>query len=112
MKLSVSSPFGTCGETINQLDVEFNDANYTMNIEYISNSSNINITTFTYFEKYKYSTEVYQIGESNETESVDAMGIEIEYQLKCKKRKEKVFQNKYFKEVDEKIFNETNVIQG
>ena len=112
MKLSVSSPFGTCGETINQLDVEFNDANYTMNIEYISNSSNINITTFTYFEKYKYSTEVYQIGESNETESFDVMGIEIEYQLECKKKKEKVFQNKYFKEVDEKIFNETNVIQG
>jgi hypothetical protein len=109
--LNVSSPFGTCGENINELEVEFNDANYTMNIDY-SGGSNITVTTFTNFEKYKYSTEVYQIGETNETTTVDANGIEIEFRTKCKKAKTKVFKNKFDTEVEEKKYNETEIIQG
>jgi hypothetical protein len=109
--LNVSSPFGTCGENINELEVEFNDANYTMNIDY-SGGSNITVTTFTNFEKYKYSTEVYQIGETNETTTVDANGYELEYRTKCKKAKTKVFKNKFDTEVEEKKYNETEIIQG
>ena len=112
MNLLVSSPFGNCGENINQLDIEFNDANYTMNIDFCTNSTNINVTTFKHFEQYKYSREVYQIGEVNETQIVDAAGYEIEYKIKCKKSKEKVLQNKIDVEVDEKKISETNIIQG
>ena len=112
LNLNISSPFGTCGENINVLEVEFNDANYTMNIDYNTESTNINVSTFTSFDKYKYSTEVYQIEESNETESAEAMGIEVNYKLKCKKKKNKVFSHKFDVQVEEKKFNETIVIQG
>ena len=112
MEIEVTSPFGNCGENINKLEVELNDANYTMNIDYTTESSNINVTTYTHFEKYKYSTEVYQIGEINETESVEAMGYAIDYRIKCKKSKTKELQSKYDIYVDEKHYNETYVIQG
>ena len=109
-KLQVSSPFGTCGETINELEIEFNDANYTMYIE--SENNNINVTTLTNFDKYKYSTEVYQIGETNETIVVDMMDLEIEYQVKCKKLKDKVLTHKFETEVDIQNITETFIIQG
>ena len=60
VSLKVSSPFGNCGENVNEIEIEFNDANDTMN--FISDSNNINITTFTNFEKYTYNTEVFQYG--------------------------------------------------
>ena len=53
LNLNISSPFGTCGENINVLEVEFNDANYTMNIDYNTESTNINVTTFTSFDKFE-----------------------------------------------------------
>ena len=109
--LNISSPFGTCGENINQLEIEFNDANYTMNIDY-SGGSNITVSTFTNFEKYKYSTEFYQIGETNETVAVEINGYIVEYKVKCKKQKTKVLKNKFDTEVDEKKYNETEIIQG
>ena len=112
ISLKVSSPFGNCGETINELEIEFNDANYTMNLDFNSESTNINVTTITNYEKYKYSTEVYQYGESNETETAGAMGIEIEYKIKCKKLKEKVLKNKFDTDVEALVFNETTIIQG
>jgi len=108
--LNVSSPFGSCGENINQLEIEFNDANYTMNIDY-SGGSNITLTTFTNFEKYKYSTEVYQFGETNETIYAEVNGIIVSY-TKCKKAKSKVLKNKFYTEIDEKKYNETDIIQG
>ena len=108
--LNVSSPFGSCGENINQLEIEFNDANYTMNIDY-SGGSNITVTTFTNFEKYKYSTEVYQFGETNETIYAEVKDIIVSY-TKCKKSKSKVLKNKFYTEIDEKKYNETDIIQG
>ena len=110
LSLQVSSPFGYCGETINELEIEFNDANYTMLFDTIG--TNINVTTITNFEKYKYSTEVYQFGETNETIVVDAMGLEIEYRIKCKKSKEKVLKNKFDTMKDEQSFSESTIIQG
>ena len=109
--LNISSPFGNCGENINQLEIEFNDANYTMNIDY-SGGSNITVSTFTNFEKYKYSTEVFQIGETNETIPININGYIVEYKVKCKKQKSRIWKNKFDTEVDEKKYNETEIIQG
>ena len=110
VSLQIKSPFGNCGEIVNEIEIEFNDANYTMNL--ISDSNNINITTITNFEKYIYSTEVFQYGETNETEKAEVDGNEVEYKVKCKKKKEKVLTNKFDTEVDEVNESETNIIQG
>ena len=110
VNLKVSSPYGTCGEIVNEIDIEFNDANYTMDL--LSDSNNINITTFTNFEKYKYSTQVFQYGETNETETVDVFGTEVQYRVRCKKKKEKILTNKFDTDVDEVIESESTIIQG
>ena len=110
IQLQVSSPFGYCGETINELYIEFNDANYTMILDTVS--TDINVTTITNFEKYKYSTEVYQFGETNETVVVDAMGIEIEYKVKCKKSKDKVLKNKFDTIIEAQNFQKSEILQG
>ena len=92
------------------MNIEFNDANYTM--ELISDSKNINITTLTNFEKYKYSTEVLQYGETNETQIIEFNGVVIEVKVKCKKKIDKPLTYKFDTEVDQMIDNKTTIIQG
>ena len=113
VKFIVSSPFGNCGQTINELNVEFNDANYTLNLDYNYEKNNINVTTFTNFEKYRYTTEVYQIAEYNDTSNIDAMGIDLDYidNGECINTNKKQLQNTYSTDVDPKIYNETTIIE-
>ena len=110
VNLNVSSPYGSCGEIINQMVIEFNDANYTM--ELISDSKKINVSTYTNFENYKYSTEVFQFGETNETEIIEFDGVVVEVRTKCKKKVDKPLTFKFNTEIDELIENNTQVILG
>ena len=112
VKFIVSSPFGNCGQNINEINVEFNDANYTLNLDYNFNKNNINVTTYTNFEKYIYTTDVYQIEENNNTNSIDAMGIDIDVidNGECINNNKKQWQNTYSTPVDAKNYNETTII--
>jgi hypothetical protein len=110
VNLNVSSPYGSCGEIINQMEIEFNDANYTM--ELISDSKKINVTTYTNFENYEYSTEVLQFGETNETKIIEFDGVVVEVRTKCKKKVDKPLTFKFDTEIDELIENDTQVIFG
>ena len=114
MSFNISSRFGTCGETVNEINVNFNDANYTMNIDYSHEaSSNINISTFTNFDKYIYSTKVYQIPESNQTESVETGGIEVDFdETVCNKRRKHELKNEFDTVVEAVHYNETTTIES
>ena len=115
MNFNITSKFGTCGEIVNEINVKFNGANYTMDIDYSSDfSSNINITTFTNFDKYIYSTKVYQLSENNSTDSLDTGGIVLDYEDEtfCNKRKKKDLKNEFNTVVDAVCYNETKVIEA
>jgi len=114
MNINITSKFGTCGETVNAIDVKFNGVNYTMDIDYSSNfSSNINITTYTNFGKYVYTTKVYQFPENNSTESLDTAGISLDYQdIVCNKRGKKVLKNEVDTTVESVSYSETKIIEA
>ena len=113
IKFIISSPFGNCGESITEVEAQFNDANYTLNLDYGIDSSNIYVTTYTNFEKYTYTTEAYQLIENNETDTVDALGIEVGVvdNEECIRRDRKIVKNKESIEIDPKSFNQTKVIE-
>ena len=85
-----------------------------MNIDYSHEaSSNINISTFTNFDKYKYSTKVYQIPESNQTESVETGGIEVDFdETVCNKRRKHELKNEFDTVVEAVHYNETTTIES
>ena len=52
-----------CGRIVEALEVEVNKVNYTMNVDFNTKSTDINLTTITNFEPYQYNKEIYQIEE-------------------------------------------------
>ena len=94
MKFIISNPFGNCGENIKELNVYFNEANYTMNLDYIYENNSIDISTFTNFEEYIYETEIYKIEEMNETDCISSSGINLCLIGECINRDKKIKQNK------------------
>ena len=52
-----------CGRIVESIEIEFNDVNYTMNVDFNTKSNDINLTTITNFEAYQYNKEIYQIEE-------------------------------------------------
>ena len=115
MNFNITSKFGTCGETVNEINVKFNGANYTMDIDYSSDfSSNINITTYTNFDKYIYSTRIYQLPESNGTSSFESSGIIFDYgdEEFCDKKRKHDLKNEFETTVDAVCYNETKIIEA
>jgi len=106
----IESPYGNCGKVVTELKLELNDANYTMDL--FTNSKNINITTISNIEKFKYSTEISQYGERKEKETIIVNGVEVEIVIGCKLVKEKELEYKFDTEVDETNESESNIIQG
>ena len=84
MIIDIYSEFGNCGKKGILLEAEFNNAEYSMKIDYNSNSTNINLTTLTNFEKYKYNIKSYQIIDSDETKCFTVAYIQFcIFPLKC-----------------------------
>ena len=84
MIIAIFSEFGNCGKKGILLEAEFNNAEYSMKIDYNSNSTNINLTTLTNFEKYKYNIKSYQIIDSDETKCCTVAYIQLcIFPLKC-----------------------------
>ena len=54
-----------CGRIVESLEIEVNDVNYTMNVDFNTKSTDIHLTTITDFQSYQYYKEVYQIEEEN-----------------------------------------------
>ena len=63
MALNVRAEYGFCGRTSFRYNASFSDFNYTLTLDYNTKTNNINITTYTNFDKYYYDSQMYQIPE-------------------------------------------------
>ena len=86
-KIDIATKFSNCGEMVNSLDIEFNEANFTMDIHYDSESNKINITAFTYFEEYTYYKESYKMNDTSPLMEADIGDINMRFHSKCKNQK-------------------------
>ena len=66
-----------CGRIVESIEIEVNDVNYTMNVDFNTKSNDINLTTITNFEAYQYNKEIYQIEEESFSECFFIQGINI-----------------------------------
>ena len=64
-------------------NTNFINMSYKMNLEYNTKSTNINVITITYFEKYEYWVEVYEFDISDENQCFPNI-IEMEPKEICK----------------------------
>ena len=99
MSVDIYSLYGNCSKTGTKIEATFNDAIYTMNLNYGIKAENINVTTITNYKKYKYNIEVYEIEEEVIPECFIVMNTETcinNYKCESKKiiSKENCFSDK------------------
>ena len=88
MTLDIFNYFGNCAKKGRIIEATFNDANYKMDLNYDVKSDIINATTITNFEKYEYTTEVYEYEDSDEIECFTVAYIKFCLNLlKCRNKK-------------------------
>ena len=75
MTIKVSNHFGACGEDYYQIKADFNDINYSSNINFDTKQTAINVTTIAKFEKYRYSIGRYKIENSDENICINIGGF-------------------------------------
>ena len=79
----IYSPFGFCGRDIQRVEVEFNNVNYTTNLNMDTKLKLINMTTITDFDIYQYSVGRYKVEDSNEEICNYFLGISICTKKEC-----------------------------
>ena len=83
INFEIYSPFGFCGRDIQRVEVEFNNVNYTTNLNMDTKSKLINMTTITDFDIYQYSVGRYKVEDSNEEICNYFLGISICTKKEC-----------------------------
>ena len=61
VELRIESGYGFCNKKGNLFNIELNDANLTMTVEYDTKSNYVNITTYNNIEKYNYTMNSYEV---------------------------------------------------
>ena len=112
MALNVRAEYGFCGRTTINYNVKFSDANYTMTIDYNTKTNNIHIDTYTDFDKYNYSTQMYQIPEKYDMDNITYFGNTIYFMKQCYNKSTVKLSDVYYNEIDAKNNVETMVIVG
>ena len=112
MVLNVRAEYGFCGRTSFMYNANFSDANYTLTLDYNTKTNNINITTYTNFEKYYYDTKMYQIPEQYSMENISYFGYTISFLKQCYSQDKRTLSNVKGNEIEEKHYNETMIIVG
>ena len=95
---------GKCNKVVNNLDIEFNEVNYTMDIIFDSETNKINISTYTMFEEYTYYTETYKYNGSSARKPIYTSGNIMYVQNNECKKQQKIIIN----EKEAVIVNKTN----
>ena len=76
LTIKVSKQIGSCGKDYYEIKAPFNNVNYSsyIDFDFYSKQTDINYTTITNFEKYRYSIGRYKIENSDETICIDTGG--------------------------------------
>ena len=73
----IYSMIGTCGKYVQEITIDFNNLNYTTNIDFNTNSTNIYASIFADFEPFIYKTKKYEISDKNQTTCTSIMDVPI-----------------------------------
>ena len=112
MALNVRAEYGFCGRTSFRYNASFSDFNYTLTLDYNTKTNNINITTYTNFDKYFYDSQMYQIPERYKMENISYMGYTISFLKQCYSQDLRNLSKVFHNEVEAKHYNETMIIVG
>ena len=105
--IDVVTGYGYCYEKGHRFNISFNNANYTMTVEYDTKSSYTKLTTYTDIDEYKYSLRL--VSERGEMTSEQISVDNYVRTLKCKNIVKSDIE-KMIITVGEKKVNETTII--
>ena len=71
LNINISSEFGTCGKDIDSYEIEFNKVNFSVLLDFNTDSNDIISTVITDFEPYQYTATKYTKQDKSEPECVD-----------------------------------------
>ena len=109
MILDVYYLYGNCAKKGIKIDSNFNEAVYKINSFYDTKSVNIIATSYTNFEKYEYTTEVYEYEDSDEITCFTVAYIEFCINtLRCHNKKILSSEKRFY---DKKEYNKTNLVK-
>lgn len=86
VNINITNSFSFCGKIINELEIEFNEANFTTDLLYDSITNNINLTMHTLFDKYLYYSTYYIINGTSTTQNADSGDNNMDIPILCKKQ--------------------------
>ena len=108
IELEIKTGYSFCNNRGYLFDIEFNDANLTMTIEYDAKSNYINMTTYNNIEKYNYSMHYYEMFGEAVTEEISVLNYAWNV-TKCINGGKRNVSRNYFK-IDEKDEVEPTII--
>ena len=106
VNINITNSFSFCGEIINALEIEFNEANFTTDLLYDSITNNINLTMHTLFDKYTYYSTYYLINGTSKTQNVSTGDNSMIIPNSCKNQNTQILIPKNGTDVDKR--NETS----
>jgi hypothetical protein len=71
LNINISSEFGTCGKDIDSYEIEFNKVNFSVLLDFNTDSNDIISTVITDFEPYQYTATKYTKQDKSKPECVD-----------------------------------------
>ena len=103
INFKIFNSFGECGENYQTVDVNFNKVNYTMVLNFDTQSTLVNVKTITDFDEYQYKYARYKIEDSeiNECSSFEGIGVCINI---CPNNDIKIIEEPKYKR-EPKIYN-------
>ncbi len=76
-ELFIYTGYGFCPLKISKISIDFNEVNFTTTVEYDTKSSNINITTYTNFERYGYTKQIAVAPEISNLKDVTFQDLDL-----------------------------------
>ena len=110
--LNVRNEFGFCGRKSIRYNIDFNDVNYTLTLNYDTKNNYIDITTFTDFDKYYYTSQMYEIPDKYIMENITYFGYTVSFFKQCYDAQVRNLTGVHNNEVEAKNYNETMIIVG
>ena len=77
LNFDIVEPQNTCGKIIEKLDVPINKVNYTLNIDFFTNSTNLYVSSLGDFEDYYISKQLLEVEEKITVNCIKVGGNEI-----------------------------------
>ena len=75
LNINITKSTGVCGKKIESYEIEFNNVNFSMFLDFTTDSTDIISTIITNFDAYQYTKTLYTVEESFDDKCVDLKGL-------------------------------------